>query len=92
MNIDEFMNNESEKGFNVNVGNALLRILEMSTRNQRYITTILHKQLEIKQLLKGKVESDLDESFYDKVHDLEEEIWKLGQEDYHKLLENILDN
>jgi hypothetical protein len=92
MNIDEFMNDKSEKGFNVNVGNALLRILEMSTRNQRYVRTILKNQLEIKQLLKGKVESDLDENFYDKVHDLEKEIWKLGQEDYHKLLDNILDS
>jgi len=92
MNIDEFMNDKSEKGFNVNVGNTLLRILEMSTRNQRYVRTILKNQLEIKQLLKGKVESDLDEEFYDKVHELEEKIWKLGQEDYHKLLDNILDN
>lgn len=92
MNIDEFMNDKSEKGFNVNVGNALLRILEMSTRNQRYVRTILKNQLEIKQLLKGKVESDLDEDFYDKVHDLEQEIWKLGQEDYHKLLDNIFDS
>ena len=92
MNLEEFMNNKSEKEFNVNVGNALLRILEMSTRNQRYIRTILKNQLEIKQLLKGKVESDLDENFYDKVHNLEQEIWKLGQEDYHKLLDNILDS
>jgi hypothetical protein len=92
MNIDEFMNDKSEKGFNVNVGNALLRILEMSTRNQRYVRTILKTQLELKELLKGKVESDLDENFHDKVNDLEKKIWKLGEEDYHKLLDNILDS
>ena len=92
MELDEFMNDKSEKGFNVNVGKALLRILEMSTRNQRYVRTILKTQLELKELLKGKVESDLDEHFQEKVYALEKQIWDFGEEDYHKLLENILDN
>ncbi len=92
MELDEFMNDNSEKGFNVNVGNALLRILEMSTRNQRYVRTILQTQLELKELLKGKIESDLDENFHDKVYGLEKQIWELGKEDYHKLLNQVLDN
>ncbi len=91
MDIDEFMNDKNEKGFNVNLGSALLRILEISNRNQRYIRTILQTQLEIKELIKGKVESDLDEGFYDKVHDLEKEIWKLSESDYHDLLDKVLD-
>jgi hypothetical protein len=91
MELDEFMNDKSEKGFNVNVGNALLRILEISTRNQRYVRTILQTQLELKELLKGKVESDLDENFHNKVHALEKQICDLGSEDYHKLLDNILE-
>jgi len=91
MDIDEFMNDKSEKGFNVNIGNALLRILEISNRNQRYIRTILQSQLEIKELLKGKVESDLDDNFYDKVHDLEKKVWKLAESDYHDLLDKVID-
>jgi hypothetical protein len=66
--------------------------LEISTRNQRYVRTILQTQLELKELLKGKVESDLDESFRDKVLDMEKQIWELWKEDYHKLLDQILDN
>ena len=66
--------------------------MEISTRNQRYVRTISQTQLELKELLKGKVESDLDESFRDKVFDIEKQIWELGKEDYHKLLDQILDN
>lgn len=66
--------------------------MEISTRNQRYVRTILQTQLELKELLKGKVESDLDESFRDKVLDMEKQIWELWKEDYHKLLDQILDN
>jgi len=91
MEIDDLMNDNNEIGFNVNVGNALLRILEISNRNQRYVRTILQTQLEIKELLKGKVESDLDDNFYDKVHDLEKKVWKLAESDYHDLLDKVLD-
>jgi hypothetical protein len=48
--------------------------LEISTRNQGYVRTISQTQLELKELLKGKVESDLDESFRDKVLDMEKQI------------------
>ena len=91
MDIDDFMNDKNEKGFNINVGNALLRILEISNRNQRYVRTILQTQLEIKALLQGKTQSDLDDEFYDKVHDLEEKVWKLAESDYHDLLDKVLD-
>lgn len=64
----------------------------MSTRNQRYVRTILQTQLELKELLKGKVESDLDENFQERVHLLEKQIWDLGREDYHNLFDDILDN
>ncbi|PIY12272.1 MAG: hypothetical protein COZ18_02495 [Flexibacter sp. CG_4_10_14_3_um_filter_32_15] len=91
MDIDDFMNDKNEKGFNVNVGNALLRILEISNRNQRYVRTILQTQLEIKALLQGKTQSDLDDEFYDKVHALEEKVCKLAESDYHDLLDKVLD-
>jgi hypothetical protein len=92
MELDDFMNNKSEIKHEVDIGIALLRLLEMQTRNQRYIRTIFEKQLEIKSLLKGKTESDFDESFRDKVFDMEKKIWELGKEDYHKLLDQVLDN
>ncbi len=92
MNIDDFINDNSEQQFKVNVGNSLLRLLEVTTRNQRYLRTILQTQIEIKSLLKGKTESDFDDEFYDRVYDIEKKIWENAQIDYHKLLDNVLDS
>jgi hypothetical protein len=91
MDIDEFMNNKSETKYEVNIGNALLRILEISNRNQVFIQNIFERQLEIKSLLKGKTESDFDESFRDKVFEMEKDIYEISKTDYHKLLDQVLD-
>ncbi|OAD44599.1 hypothetical protein [Polaribacter atrinae] len=91
MDIDEFMNNKSETKYEVNIGNALLRILEISNRNQVFIQNIFERQLEIKSLLKGKTESDFDEYFRDKVFEMEKDIYEISKTDYHKLLYQVLD-
>lgn len=90
--MNEFMNDKSKKKYEVDIGTTLLRLLEISTRNQRYIRTLFERQLEIESLLKGRTESDLDEHFRDKVYDIENQIWELAKQDYHKLLDQVLDN
>ncbi len=90
MDLNEFLKNPDNKSFEVDIGISLLRIVEMTCRNQIYLRSILKRQLEIKEILNGKTESEFDESVKDKLFELETKILDLSKEKYHKLLEKIL--
>ena len=89
MTPEEILKNAGNEKFEVNIGNSLIRLLEITNRSQEYLKEIFKEQLVIKEMIKGKTE--LPEGFEDKLYDLEKQIWDASQVKYHKLLDGILD-
>jgi len=89
MTPDEILENAGNQKFEINIGNSLLRILEITNRSQEYLREIYKEQLVLKEIVKGKTE--LPEGFEDKLYDLEQKIWDASKVKYHKLLDGILD-
>ena len=89
MTPDEILENAGNQKFEINIGNSLLRILEITNRSQEYLREIYKEQLVLKEIVKGKTE--LPEGFEDKLYDLEQKIWDASKVRYHKLLDGILD-
>jgi len=89
MTPEEILKNKGNERFEVNIGVSLLRLIEITNRNQTYLREIYKEQLILKEILKG--ETSIPEGFEDKLYDLETKIWNASQESYHKLLDGILD-
>ena len=90
MDLDDIMKNPGKQKFNVDVGIALLRIIETNCTNNLYLQSILKRQLEIQESLKGEIGTGLDESVLERMKEIEESISKFSQEEYHKTLEKVL--
>jgi hypothetical protein len=89
MTPEEILKNAGNEKFEVNIGVSLIRLLEITNRNQEYLREIFKEQLIIKEMVKGKTE--LPEGFEDKLFDLETKIWDASKVKFHKLLDGILD-
>ncbi len=55
MNIKDFLDNPDSQKYEVKTRLAFLRILDAVTLNQTLLTSILRKQIEIQEQLKGLV-------------------------------------
>jgi len=89
MTAEEILKNAGNEKFEVNIGNSLIRLIEITNRSQEYLREIFKEQLVLQEIIKGKTE--LPEEFEDKLFDLEKKIWDASQVSYHKLLDGILD-
>ena len=89
MTAEEILKNAGNEKFEVNIGNSLIRLIEITNRSQGYLREIFKEQLVLQEIIKGKTE--LPEEFEDKLFDLEKKIWDASQVSYHKLLDGILD-
>lgn len=89
MTPEENLKNAGNEKFEVNIGNSLIRLIEITNRSQEYLREIFKEQLVLQEMIKGKTE--LPEEFEDKLFDLEKKIWDASQVKYHKLLDGILD-
>ena len=56
MTPEEILKNSGNQKFEVNIGVSLLRIIEITNRNQEFLREILKEQLVLKEMIKGKTE------------------------------------
>ena len=89
MTAEEILKNAGNEKFEVNIGNSLIRLIEITNRSQEYLREIFKEQLVLQEIIKGNTE--MPEEFEDKLFDLEKKIWDASQVSYHKLLDGILD-
>ena len=89
MTAEEILKNAGNEKFEVNIGNSLIRLIEITNRSQGYLREIFKEQLVLQEIIKGKTE--MPEEFEDKLFDLEKKICDASQVSYHKLLDGILD-
>ncbi len=90
MTPDELLKKFDNPSFEVNVGKSFLRLLEISITNQVYLRTILRTQLEIQELVKGKLPSEFGEEVADKMKRVNEKILEISGTEYHELLDDVL--
>jgi hypothetical protein len=90
MNIDEFLKNPGSEKHSLNIGLAIIRILEITSWNNAYLGKILKNQLELKELLQGKTKSEYDELVEEKFHTMETEIIEIAKKNYLEILSSVL--
>jgi len=88
MTPDEILINSGNEKYEVNIGIALIRIIELGCFNRMYLQSILKRQLETQELLKGNTE--INDAVLKRLDDLEKVISEFALEDYHNILQNVL--
>jgi hypothetical protein len=91
MSIDDILNNPGSQKIEIKDTVAILRILEKSIQNQNILASILKTQLELKELLKGKVESDFDELVDEKLNETLKNAFEMSDKQYLNLIDQIID-
>tara|TARA_B100001109_G_C18853591_1_gene470576 strand:- start:204 stop:485 length:282 start_codon:yes stop_codon:yes gene_type:complete len=91
MDIDDYLNNPDRQKIYIKESVALLRTLEKSVQNQNLLVSILKRQLEIEETLKGKVESDFDESVREKLNLCLTDVFERSDKEYMKLVSKLID-
>lgn len=87
MTPDEFLKDD-KMNVEIDVGRAYNVIIRLLTTNQAYLMSILKRQVEIQELIKGELPYNLEEAVKDKVDELQVNIDDIG----HRLhIENIRD-
>lgn len=88
MTPDEILKNSGNQKHEVDIGIALIRIIELGCYNKTYLRSILKRQIETQELLKGATE--IDESVSKRLQDLETRIFELADQEYYTLIQNVL--
>ena len=88
MTPDEILKNSGNQKHEVDIGIALIRIIEIGCINRMYLQSILKRQLETQELLKGNTE--INDAVLKRLEDLEKVISEFALEDYHNILQNVL--
>ena len=88
MTPDEILKNSGDQKHEVDIGIALIRIIELGCYNKTYLRSILKRQLETQELLKGNTE--IDENVSNRLQDLEKRIFEVADEEYYSLLQKVL--
>nr|WP_315149864.1 hypothetical protein [uncultured Flavobacterium sp.] len=88
MTPDEILKNSGNQKHEVDIGIALIRIIELGCINRMYLQSILKRQLETQELLKGNTE--INDAVLKRLDDLEKVISEFALEDYHNILQNVL--
>ena len=65
MTAEEILKNAGNEKFEVNIGNSLIRLIEITNRSQGYLREIFKEQLVLQEIIKGKTE--MPEEFEDKL-------------------------
>jgi hypothetical protein len=88
MTPDEIFKNTEGQKHEVDIGIALIRIIELGCYNKAYLRSILKRQIETQELLKGATE--INENILNKLQDLETNISELADKEYYSLIQNVL--
>jgi hypothetical protein len=91
MNIKDFLDNPDSQKYEVKTGLAFLRILDAVTLNQTLLTSILRKQIEIQEQLKGLVKSEIDDDVELILKDILTLNLKHSDERYMTLVRQVVD-
>ena len=91
MDIEDFLKSDhDDQKVNVDVGLALIRILEQSHKNKTLLLTVLKKQLELSEQLKGQTESEYDEIVMTKLEEIVKTAYEVSDESYRRVLREVL--
>ncbi|GAQ50105.1 TPA: hypothetical protein ACT5CK_002295 [Flavobacterium psychrophilum] len=88
MTPEEILRNSGTNNHELNLGATLLNLINMQCLNSIYLKSILKKQLETQELLKGNTE--IDEIVLSKLENLEKKIFEVSSEMYHNTIQNVL--
>ncbi|EKT4520773.1 hypothetical protein JE950_002432 [Flavobacterium psychrophilum] len=88
MTPEEVLKNSGNNNHELNLGATLLNLISMQCLNNTYLKSILKRQLETQELLKGNTE--IDELVSSKLEDLEKKIFEVSSEMYHNTIQNLL--
>ena len=80
MNIEELLNDKNKLSFELNVGKTYVTLIELLTLNNAYLQSILKRQIEIQELIKGKSGQELEDDVTKKVSFLSESIFEVAEE------------
>jgi hypothetical protein len=83
MNFDEINDfDPNNQKLEVDIGLSLIRILESTHLNYSMLGSILKRQLELTEILKGRTKLKYDEDVELKLNDLTKTIHKIAHENY----------
>jgi hypothetical protein len=88
MTPDEILNDRGNQKHEVDIGVALIRIIELGCFNTTYLQSILKRQVETQELIKGNTE--INENVSNRLEELEKMISKVAAEKYHEIMHKVL--
>jgi hypothetical protein len=88
MEIKDFLENPGGQKFEVDLGLSLIKILQISYTNQNYLRSILKRQLETQELIKGN--TILNENVSEKMAEIENLIYKFSDDGFQDILNKVL--
>jgi hypothetical protein len=84
------LDNIMKEGFKFDEGKFRLLLIELLTSNQTYLKSILIRQLEIQETLKGLTDTEMREAVDKRFADLTSKIDEVSGKEYHTLLSAFL--
>ncbi len=88
MTPEEILNNSGNQKHEVDLGVALIRILELGCYNKMYLRSILKRQIETQELIKGGTE--IEDKVLSRLEYLEKQISDIASQDYYDLVRTVL--
>jgi len=91
MDLNEFLNKtEKERVFALDISKIYIELINITNLNNVYLQSILKRQIEIKELLKGKIGQELDESALKELNDLTTNILDVAHTNFLKTVEGLV--
>jgi hypothetical protein len=88
MTPEEILRESGNQKHEVDLGIALIRLIELGCFNQTYLRSILKRQIETQELIKGN--TDISENVLNRFDELEKMISDVAAEDYYSLVQKVL--
>ena len=88
--IEQLMSGINNQEYNLDITKLLLAILKLNIVNKNTIDFILNLLIDIKESVKGKTDSEIDEIFEDKISQIFSRVDESTEKAYHEILAQIL--
>ena len=76
MDSKEILDQLNNPSFKVDLTKMLYKTYQLSSLNNEYLRTLLEMQIECRELLKGKTESEINDFILDSMEKLEKKIYE----------------
>ena len=90
MDIDEFIDNPEKFNYKIDIGKAILLVLQLSVKNMVSLETILESQIVLSKKIDGKIITVQDQAVLDKLHEVLESVGSTASDKYIKFIQHIL--